>query len=86
MIKKKFDKKIKIIGPSNNRFKELSINKNHYLFNLFFKNWFSKKKTILFSFQSNIFDLICKSIQAQNNIKNQCFSRCLFKNDLKDFS
>ena len=54
--KKKFNKKIKIIGPSNNRFKEsYQLTKIIICLICFLRTDLIKKKTILFSFQSNIF-------------------------------
>jgi glycosyltransferase involved in cell wall biosynthesis len=54
--KKKFNKKIKIIGPSNNRFKEsYQFTKIIICLMCFLRTDLIKKKTILFSFQSNIF-------------------------------
>ena len=53
--KKKFDKKIKIIGPSNNHFnKSNQLTKVIICLIYFLKKDLIKKKTILFSFQSNI--------------------------------
>ncbi len=57
--KKKFDKKIKIIGPSNNRFNEsYQLTKIVICLIFFLKSDLIKKKTILFSFQSNIFIIL----------------------------
>ena len=54
--RKKFDKKIRIIGPSNNRFSEsYQLTKIIICLICFLKTNLIKKKTILFSFQSNIF-------------------------------
>lgn len=54
--KKKFNKKIKFIGPSNNRFKEShQLTKIIVCLFFFLRTNLIKKKTILFSFQSNIF-------------------------------
>ena len=54
--KKKFDKKIKIIGPSNKRYREsYQITKIIICLIYFLRTDLIKKKTVLFSFQSNIF-------------------------------
>tara|TARA_B100000886_G_scaffold207866_1_gene143818 strand:+ start:3557 stop:4654 length:1098 start_codon:yes stop_codon:yes gene_type:complete len=54
--KKRFDRNIKIIGPSNNRFREsYQLTKIIICLICFLRTDLIKKKTILFSFQSNIF-------------------------------
>ena len=54
--KKKFNKKINIIGPNNKKFcKSHQIIKIIICLIYFFKSNLNKKKTTLFSFQSNIY-------------------------------
>ncbi len=61
--KKKFNKKIKIIGPSDNRFnKSYQLTKIIICLICFLKTDLIKKKTIIFSFQSNIFAILFASL------------------------
>ena len=85
--KKNFDKKIKIIGPSNNRFKEsYQLTKIIICLICFLKTDLVKKKTILFSFQSNIFLILFANLFKLKIISRINASPDVYlKSDLKRF-
>ena len=85
--KKKFDKKVKIIGPSNDRFREsYQLTKIIICLILLLRTDLIKKKTILFSFQSNVFSILFAKLFKLKIISRINASPDIYlKNTLKRF-